>query len=709
MEEERGQQKQGGRLGERCAPEERLGRGGSQPGRRPPSAGMVRKAGVRSGSFRWRSVVFTVVCSILIAFALARVLPVPAEQVGSVFYDIRGEVITSTVAGMRVQVPLSAISPRLREAVIAVEDERFYKHPGIDPIGIVRALVRNLRAGRVVEGGSTITQQLAKNMFLSPERTLGRKAAELLLTFYLELKFSKDEILERYLNLVYLGHGAYGVEAGARLYFGKSARDVSLGEAAILAGLIRGPFYYSPYRNAQAALDRREVVLDRMVSAGFITRAQAKAAAREPLELAGLGTRETRAAPYFIDLVMEEVLRRLGDGGNLLYSGGLKVYTTLDMSMQRAAEKAFAKGLDALTPQPPAQPVVQPQGALVAIDPTCGHVRALIGGRSFRETQFNRATQAKRQPGSAFKPFFYAAALDSGFTAATTLTCEPLTFWSDGTPYTPTDYGEFEYHYRGLTLREALVVSCNVVSVQLANIIGPEKGVEYARRLGITSPLRPHLSLVLGTSEVSPLEMAAAFAPFANGGKRVEPMFVVSVKDRHGRELLRNQPRVTQALDPRTAFIITDILRQVISKWGTAASIADKVTRPAAGKTGSTQDYADAWFVGYTPDLVCSVYVGYDDPATPLGKSGGAAAAPIWADFINDALAGRPPTAFQRPAGVVSREICNDTGYLATPFCPNTRWEVFKAEAVPTETCPWHGGTAPVTTGQARHRSRTGV
>ncbi|MGE5571683.1 MAG: transglycosylase domain-containing protein [Bacteroidota bacterium] len=681
---------------ERRSQHKKLGRNGRQgPGRPHDTPGRTR--GRRSGT-AWRFVVFAAVVTLLTAFALVRAFPLPAEQIGSVFYDIRGEEITSTVAGSRIEVPLSAVAPHLRAAIVAVEDERFYRHPGIDPIGIARALVRNIRAGRIVEGGSTITQQLAKNMFLPPERTIARKIAELFLTFYLELKFSKDEILERYLNLVYLGHGAYGVEAGARLYFGKSARDVTLGEAAMLAGLTRGPFYYSPYRDVEAALDRREVVLDKMVSAGYITRSQARAAAGEPLELVGLGTREIGAAPYFVDYVMGEVLRRLGDGGNLLYSGGLKVYTTLDMSMQRAAEKAFAAGLDALTPEKPAGPVVQPQGALVAIDPTNGHVRALIGGRSFRETQFNRATQAKRQPGSAFKPFFYAAALDGGFTAATTLACEPLTFWSAGTPYTPTDYGEFDYHFRLLTLREALVVSCNVASVQLANVIGPEKGAEYAKRLGIKSRLRPHLSLVLGTSEVTPLEMAAAFAPFANGGKSVEPVFIVSVKDRRGRELLRDLPRVRQVLDPRTAFIVTDILKQVISKWGTAAGIADKVTRPAAGKTGSTQSYTDAWFVGYTPDLVCSVYVGYDDPATPLGRSGGAAAAPIWAAFVGEALAGKAESAFRRPPGIVSREICHETGFLATPGCPSTRWELFKQEAVPTEACPWHG-TAPVTGG----------
>ncbi len=652
---------------------------------------------------RWlRVFVLASVGAMLAAFGLARLAPVPGKQLGTILYDIHGRTIASTVAGSSIPVQLSEVSPSLRQAVIAVEDARFYRHPGIDPVGIARALARNIRARRIVEGGSTITQQLAKNMFLPPERTIGRKVAEILLTFYLELKFSKDEILERYLNVVYLGHGAYGVEAGARLYFGKTARDLSLGEAAMLAGLTRGPFYYSPYRDLQAALERRRVVLDRMVKTGYITRDRAVAAATEPVELAGLGTREIRAAPYFVEYVTEELLRRVGDGGNLLLSGGLRVYTTLDLDMQEAAEEAFGAGLDAIAPPPDAAwsdesagGPAQPQGALVAIDPRNGHVRALIGGRSFRETQFNRAIYAKRQPGSAFKPFFYAAALDNGFTAATALPCEPFTFWPGGRPYTPTDYGRFDYHFRYLTLREALVVSCNVVSVRLASMLGPEKGAEYARRLGIDRSLPPNLSLVLGTSEVTPLELAAAFAPFANGGKRVEPMFIVSVKDRRGRELLRDRPRTSRVLDPRTAFIVTDMLKQVIGEWGTASDIAGRVSRPAAGKTGSTQDYTDAWFVGYTPDLVCSVYIGHDDPSTPLGRSGGAAAAPIWAEFIELALAGRPEAAFRRPAGIVSREVCHDTGYLATPGCPATRWEIFKAELVPTQSCPWHGA-APV-------------
>jgi membrane carboxypeptidase/penicillin-binding protein len=256
--------------------------------------------------------------------------------------------------------------------------------------------------------------------------------------------------------------------------------------------------------------------------------------------------------------------------------------------------------------------------------------------------------------------------------------------------YTPTDYGEFQYHFRWLTLREALVTSCNVISVSLANIVGPEKGIEWAKQLGITSPLRPNLSLVLGTSEVTPFEMALAFSPFANGGKRVQPVFITSIEDRWGRKLYQARVVARQVLDPRTAFIITDILRQVVSQWGTAGGVSSSITRPVAAKTGSTQNYTDAWFVGYTPDLVCSVYIGNDDPGVPLGKSGGAAAGPIFANFIENALQDSPALSFQTPRGIVRAEICHETGYLASPTCPSTRWELFKSGTQPVHECPWH-------------------
>jgi 1A family penicillin-binding protein len=653
-----------------------------------------KKPGV---TLSWRWWVVILVFSVLAIAVIAGIRPNPSIRGESVFYDANGVVIASTAAPGRIEVPLSDMATDLRHAFVAVEDSRFYQHPGLDPVGIVRAFIRNIRAGRIVEGGSTITQQLAKNMYLHSKRTVGRKLAEAVLALYLEVRFSKDEILERYLNLVYLGHGAYGVEAGARLYFGKQASDLSLAEASMLAGITRAPFYYSPYRDMDAAARRRKTVLDRMLAMDYISQKEAYEAAREAVSVVGIGRRETRAAPYFMDYVTDEALKLLGDEGSLLYSGNLRIHTSLDMDFQRAAEKAFSKGLDALTPSTDAEGSdaavkhpIQPQGALVAIDPRTGHVKALIGGRSYSETQFNRAMQALRQPGSSFKPFFYAAAFDNGFTAASTLPCEPVTFPTQRQPYTPTDYGEFQYHFRWLTLREALVTSCNVISVSLANIVGPEKGIEWAKQLGITSPLRPNLSLVLGTSEVTPFEMALAFSPFANGGKRVQPVFITSIEDRWGRKLYQARVVARQVLDPRTAFIITDILRQVVSQWGTAGGVSSSITRPVAAKTGSTQNYTDAWFVGYTPDLVCSVYIGNDDPGVPLGKSGGAAAGPIFANFIENALQDSPALSFQTPRGIVRAEICHETGYLASPTCPSTRWELFKSGTQPVHECPWH-------------------
>ncbi|HHV61756.1 MAG TPA: PBP1A family penicillin-binding protein [Firmicutes bacterium] len=630
---------------------------------------------------------------------MARLTPLPGQTLVSTFYDIHGRVITTTATANRIEIPLSQIPQDLQNAVIAIEDSRFYKHFGIDPFGIMRAIVENIRARRIVAGGSTITQQLAKNMFLPPERTLWRKVRELLLTFYLEMKFSKPEILRRYLNLVYLGHGAYGVEAGARVYFSKSARDLTLAESALLAGLIRGPYYYSPYINMQAALERRAVVLNRMHELGYITKDQAREADSKPLRLAGLQRREYRAAPYFIDYITDQILRRHSNDGNLLHAGGLKIYTTLDLELQRAAEEAFAAGLDAVTPpqlrgpggektKPPA--LLQPQGALVAIDPATGYVNALIGGRSFSATEFNRAIHARRQPGSAFKPFVYAAAIDNGYTAAWPFMCEPIYIPTGRTLYSPTDYGPAKYHYRVLSLRDALVVSCNVVSVKLISEIGPEFAARYARAMGIESYIGPNLSLVLGTSEVSPLEMAIGFAPLANGGFRVRPVFVTRIEDKKGRIIELNRVRKRRVLDPRTAYIVTDILKGVLRPGGTAETVSDIVTWPAAGKTGSTDLFTDAWFVGYTPHLVTCVYVANDDPSKPLGKPGGTVCAPIWAHFMKKILDSRPQEDFPRPPGIRSIVVCGESGMLPTEYCPWTKTEIFRADMRPARRCTWH-------------------
>ncbi|HHY91899.1 MAG TPA: penicillin-binding protein, partial [Firmicutes bacterium] len=433
-------------------------------------------------------------------------LPQASVPLARRLFDVKGQQVASLYTENRVDVPLTDISPDLRNAVVAIEDYRFYEHFGIDPVAIARAAVRNLKAGRVVEGGSTITQQLAKTLYLTPERTWERKLHELFLTLKLEARYSKEQILRMYLNTIYFGHGAYGVEVAAQTYFGKHARDLTLGEAAILAGIPRSPASYSPYLNPSGALERRQVVLRRMAELGYISPEQAANAGKEPLRLVGLTARVGRA-PYFVDYVVRQLEPRYGI--DVLHKGGLNIYTTLDLSTQTAAETAFRQGLPVSFRD--ARAVTQPQGALVALDPQSGEIRALIGGRDFRETQLNRAV-APRQPGSAFKPFVYLAALQDGYTAASTFVCEPIALPVPGQPpWTPTDYGSEDYHWRPLTLREALTISDNVVSARLNYALGPAQGVAVAHNLGIVSHLTPHLSSVLGTNEVTPLEMAAVW------------------------------------------------------------------------------------------------------------------------------------------------------------------------------------------------------
>lgn len=627
-----------------------------------------------------------------------RVAPIPGRSQGSIFYDRNGRILTVTTSAGKIPVPIGQMSKYLPEAVVAIEDQRFYVHFGIDPVGLVRALVTNIRAGRIVEGGSTITQQLAKNMFLTPERSIDRKLKEAMLAVYLEMKFGKRAILEKYLNTVYFGHGAYGVEMASRVYFGKGAKDLTLAESAMLAGLIRGPYYYSPYRNIKAAMARRAMVLNRMVAMGYISPIEAAEAAREPIRLAGLEGREYRQAPYFVDYVMQQLADRYLNDGDLLYNGGLQIHTTLDVNIQVAAEEAFHEIIGELAKVSPAKQgsaqggtlITQPQGALVAIEPQTGEVRALIGGTSFRMTPFNRAINAKRQPGSAFKPFVYAAALDHGFTAASSIACEPIYLPTAQGVYSPRDFGKESYHWRVLSLREALVVSCNVIAVKLNYALGPELGASYARNMGITSVLRPNLSLVLGTSEVSPLEMAVAYCPLANGGYAVKPKFMNSILSSTGGVIRTFATRKWKVLDPRTSYILTDMLKGVLKRGGTAPDVSRIFSHPAAGKTGSSQNFTDAWFVGYTPDLVAAVYIGHDDPATPVARPGGATAALIWARFMQRVYGNASPRDFTEPSGLVRREVCGTSGMSPTPFCPWTRQEVFKAETAPDTPCTWH-------------------
>ncbi|MCL6450474.1 MAG: PBP1A family penicillin-binding protein [Acetobacteraceae bacterium] len=652
-----------------------------------------RQRGSARRRHRWRRVLASLLLlglgGFLAAFVAASVVPLPPVPVAEAtrIFDRDGELLARLFTQNRTTVPLSRIPTVLQQAVVAVEDSRFYRHRGIDPWSLLRAAYHNLRAGRIVEGGSTITQQLARNLFLTPERTLGRKLHEALLTLRLERTYSKAQILELYLNQIYFGHGAYGVEVASQTYFGKPVDRLDLAECALLAGLIRSPETYSPFRNPEGALARRRVVLDRMAALGYIARSQGEEAAAQPLRLASPASGAATEAPYFVQYIVDQLLARHPDLGPELYRGGLLIRTTLDLDMQRAANQALARDLPA--PRAVVEGVPQPQAALVALEPSTGHILAMIGGRDFASTPFNRAVQARRQPGSAFKPFLYTAVIDLGYTPWSTKYCGPVSFPSGRErPYEPKDFGEGAeaYHYRDLTVREAVAVSDNVVAVEWMAEVGPETVIRYARLMGIDSPLEPSLPLALGTSEVTPLELARAYAPLANGGFRVEPVSVLKVVDRAGRVIEENQGRLTRVLPAEVAYVVTDLLQGVLEPGGTGAHLAEMLDRPAAGKTGTTQGFKDAWFVGYTPDLVAAVYVGYDEPVRSLEATGGALAGPVWADFVSLASRGLQARAFRRPPRVVTSRICTLTGRLAGPNCPSA-WEVFVAGTEPWEQC----------------------
>lgn len=636
---------------------------------------------------------FAVLFLVLAAFAglllIAGFVPLPEPEVpvATSVFDQKGNLVTKLFVENRVEIPLSQVPQDLQDAVIAIEDSRFYQHHGIDPRSLLRALWRNLLARRVVEGGSTITQQLAKNLYLTQQRTISRKIEEFFLTLKLEMKYSKKEILGMYLNLIYLGHGAYGVEVASQTYFGKPARELNLSESALLAGLIRGPEYYSPYIHPDLARARRNEVLDRMAEVGYLTPAQAERARKTPIKLVGLKP-PSREAPYFISYVVQQLVERHPGLEKDLYRAGYRIFTTLNLKRQRDAERSFAEGFPKT--EMDANGVEQPQGALVAINPNNGYIEAMIGGRNFSHSQLNRAIPpVRRQPGSAFKPFLYSAVITAGFPPTNQQTCEPVSFPSGGPePYAPHDYGEKRFHYRPMMMREALAISDNVVAVRWASAVGPAKIIEFARRMGIESALEPSLPLALGTSEVAPLEMATGYAPLANGGSRVEPLAVLKVTDRFGNVLEENSPTLLPALDPPVAYIVTDLLRGVLQPGGTGGHLAAYLGgRPVAGKTGTTDDLRDAWFVGYTPSLVTAVYVGYDDPKRSLWSTGGVVAGPIWASFMSGALAGVPPEDFPLPAGVTRADICSETGLIPNPTCP-VRSEVFLDGTEPKDICP---------------------
>lgn len=566
----------------------------------------------------------------------------------SQIYDINGKLITTIHSEQnRLPVSINKIPINLQNAFVAAEDTRFYQHIGIDPRGILRAVWSNIVGGGVSEGGSTITQQLAKNALLSQERTLKRKIQEAMLALQIERQYTKNEILELYLNQIYFGQGAYGVQSAAMVYFGKNVEDLSLEECAMLAGIPKSPNYYSPLNNLKAAMERQKTVLDQMVKYEFITSSTAMKAHSTKLKLVSHSAQsdnQTTIASYFIDYVTQHLIDKYG--ADAVYKDGLKIYTSLDLTMQEAAEKAMEQLPNARTDSNGLQ---QPQGALVAIDPHTGQIRAMVGGRG--TDQFNRAVLAERQPGSAFKPFVYLAAIESGMTPSSMIEDSPISFGS----WSPMNY---DHKFRGsVSLRTALENSLNVPTVKLANQTGVDKPLYYAQQMGISTLVLQgstndrNLAMSLGglTRGVTPLEIASAYGVFANQGIHVEPTAIIKVVDRNGKILEQYTPKEKAVVNERSAYILTDMLRGVITNGtGTGADIG----RPAAGKTGTTSDYKDAWFVGFTPDLVTSVWIGYDTDGYLNGITGSGTPATIWRNFMSKALANTPSRDFIRPNGV---------------------------------------------------------
>jgi penicillin-binding protein 1A len=542
-----------------------------------------------------------------------------------------GELLAEFYMENRTPVTLARVPAHVIKAFLATEDPRFYSHSGIDFTGIIRAMFNNIRAGKIVQGGSSITQQLAKLLFLEPDKTFSRKVKEALLAIQIERRYSKDEILTLYLNQVYLGSGAYGVEAAARTYFGKPVEKLTLAEGAMLAGLPAAPNKYSPNNDLDKAYARRRHVLKRMAEEGFISGSAMTAADREPYVKLPM-KKPVYKAPYFVEYIRQKLEDKYGS--TTLYRGGLNVYTTLDAKMQDIAEAAMEKGLADLAKRHPRKDK-EIQGAFLAIEPRSGNIKAMIGGRDFAKSEFNRSTQALRQPGSAFKPIVFAAALDKGYSPDDVVLDVPVSYPGarPGARWRPTN---FDNKFEGpVTLRHALARSINVVAVRLLDDIGVQTAIDYARRLGITAPMPPYLPLALGASDVTLMEMTTAFAVFDNLGLYTPPTGIEKVTDREGRVIEENTAQSRQAMSADTAAAMTDMLTGVI-KFGTGWE-AKSLGRPAAGKTGTTSAYNDAWFIGYLPSIVAGVWVGYDDHKTIGNRETGARAAlPIWLEFMKN-------------------------------------------------------------------------
>ncbi|HEX5132790.1 MAG TPA: PBP1A family penicillin-binding protein [Candidatus Krumholzibacteria bacterium] len=609
----------------------------------------------------------------------------------------------------RALVPLEELPPYLVDAFVAVEDRKFYSHWGVDVFGIARAAITNLRRGERVQGGSTITQQLSRNLFDMFENTLSRKIKEALLAVRIERAYSKDEILEMYLNQIYFGGGAHGVEAAAQTFFGKSARELTIGEATMIAGLPKNPRDYSPINHIERAMKRRDVVLGAMVGTGHLTRAEADSISAAPVTVRPGKPGQSEFAAYFL----EEVRQYLEDryGSDRIYRDGLKVYTGIDPGLQRAAEDSMEVQLarleklrgyketkatyEARLAEGKADgPPSYLQGAVIAIDVKTGLVKALVGGRSFKDSKFDRAVQARRQPGSAFKPFIFAAAIENGYTPADILLDAPIVLdLPNGDVWKPQNYSEtFEGE---VTLRHALNYSINIAAIRLLMAMGPAEAINMAHRLGIKSDLEPVYSLALGVSEVSLMEITNAYATIAAGGMRGDVLLVKKVVDREGRVLEDNSIYREEVIDPKVNFMITSLLESVVNEgYGRNARLYG-FKDPAAGKTGTTDLCTDAWFVGFTTDLAVGVWSGFDEKKT-MGPhmTGAGVSLPTWTSVMKANYRHGHAAEFPEVEGIQYRIICEKTGLLATEFCPKIRREVFIDGTEPRRNCDRHGSAS---------------
>ncbi len=638
-------------------------------------------------------------------------------EMATVVYSADGEVIHSFFTFNRTYTPYEKIPQSVIDALISAEDRDFFHHWGINLTGIARALLVDLIHLDFKQGASTITMQLARNLFFGYKQTIERKIKEALTAIQIERTYSKEEILSMYLNITFFGNNAYGIRAAAKRYFDKDVEDLNVQEAALLIGVLKGQTYYSPIRHPDRALRRRNIVLSMMMENGKLTRAEFDSLKQLPLGLNVTDPYKMKVAPYFTEYVRRQLNKLQDSLGVNIYEDGLRIYTTLDTRIQKYMELSVQKHIDYVQQRvlrqkafeqlkeevgdSAFQHITMVQLAFVAIDPHNGHILAMIGGRNFNESKWNRVTQMMRQPGSAFKPFLYTAAIDNGYSPATKYPDLPtVEFNPDSTRWTPQNYSG-TFSGKMVTLREALRRSLNSVAVRLIADITPQVVIKYAREMGITTPLAPYSSLALGSQDVIPLEIISAYGVFANNGVHVYPISIVKIEDRNGNVIYSAHPKMKEALSPETTYIMNDMLQTVINRGtGIRARTQFKFYEKAGGKTGTTNSFTDAWFIGFTPDIVAGVWVGLDDFKYSLGRgmSGAVVALPFWADFMKmvyDSIPDIRKHDFPQSSGVVRLKICTETNQLATPYCPETIEELFNVKYAPTEKCKVHSEAIP--------------